>query len=351
MSNHPSITIEGQRIAVDGPPYVIAEMSANHNGNIETAFKIIEAAKQAGADAVKLQTYRPDTITLNCDSEDFRIHGGLWDGRTLYELYQEAHMPWEWHAPLFAHARELGITIFSSPFDNTAVDLLEDLNAPAYKIASFEAVDPALIKYVASTGKPMIISTGMADVQEIQEAIDAAREGGCKELAILHCVSGYPAPAADYNLRTIPDMIKRFGLVTGLSDHTLDNTTAITSVAMGASIIEKHFTLDRSGGGPDDIFSLEPADLAALCRDCKTAWQALGKVDYGRQSSELSNVKFRRSLYFVKDLKAGDVITADAVRSVRPGFGAAPKDLDHIIGKRIRSDVVACTPVLMKNLY
>ena len=351
MSNHPSITIEGQRIAVDGPPYVIAEMSANHNGNIETAFKIIEAAKQAGADAVKLQTYRPDTITLNCDSEDFRIRGGLWDGRTLYELYQEAHMPWEWHAPLFAHARELGITIFSSPFDNTAVDLLEDLNAPAYKIASFEAVDPALIKYVASTGKPMIISTGMADVQEIQEAIDAAREGGCKELAILHCVSGYPAPAADYNLRTIPDMIKRFGLVTGLSDHTLDNTTAITSVAMGASIIEKHFTLDRSGGGPDDIFSLEPADLAALCRDCKTAWQALGKVDYGRQSSELSNVKFRRSLYFVKDLKAGDVITADAVRSVRPGFGAAPKDLDHIIGKRIRSDVVACTPVLMKNLY
>ena len=351
MSNHPSITIEGQRIAVDGPPYVIAEMSANHNGNIETAFKIIEAAKQAGADAVKLQTYRPDTITLNCDSEDFRIRGGLWDGRTLYELYQEAHMPWEWHAPLFAHARELGITIFSSPFDNTAVDLLEDLNAPAYKIASFEAVDPALIKYVASTGKPMIISTGMADVQEIQEAIDAAREGGCKELAILHCVSGYPAPAADYNLRTIPDMIKRFGLVTGLSDHTLDNTTAITSVAMGASIIEKHFTLDRQGGGPDDGFSLEPADLAALCRDCNTAWQALGKVDYGRQSSELSNVKFRRSLYFVKDLKAGDVITADAVRSVRPGFGAAPKDLDHIIGKRIRSDVVACTPVLMKNLY
>ena len=351
MSNHPSITIADRRISADQAPYVITEISANHNGNIETAFKIIEAAKQAGADAVKLQTYRPDTITLNCDSEDFRIHGGLWDGRTLYELYQEAHMPWEWHAPLFAHARELGITIFSSPFDNTAVDLLEDLNAPAYKIASFEAVDPALIKYVASTGKPMIISTGMADVQEIQEAIDAAREGGCKELAILHCVSGYPAPAADYNLRTIPDMIKRFGLVTGLSDHTLDNTTAITSVAMGASIIEKHFTLDRSGGGPDDIFSLEPADLAALCRDCNTAWQALGQVDYGRQSSELSNVKFRRSLYFVKDLKAGDVITADAVRSVRPGFGAAPKDLGDIIGRRIRSEVVACTPVLVKNLY
>jgi N-acetylneuraminate synthase len=277
MSNHPSLTIAGQRIAVDTPPYVIAEMSANHNGNIETAFKLIEAAKQAGADAVKLQTYRPDTITLNCNSEDFRIHGGLWAGRTLYDLYQEAHMPWEWHAPLFAHARKHAITIFSSPFDNTAVDLLEDLNAPAYKIASFEAVDPALIKYVASTGKPMIISTGMADAQEIQEAIDAAREGGCKELAVLHCVSGYPAPAADYNLRTIPDMIQRFGLVTGLSDHTLENTTAITSVAMGASIIEKHFTLDRSGGGPDDSFSLEPAELAALCNDSKTgeSWLTL----------------------------------------------------------------------------
>lgn len=350
MSNHPSITIAGRRIAVDTPPYVIAEMSANHNGNIETAFKIIESAKQTGADAVKLQTYRPDTITLDCDSEDFRIHGGLWDGRTLYELYQEAHMPWEWHAPLFAHARKLGITIFSSPFDNTAVNLLEDLNAPAYKIASFEAVDPALIKYVASTGKPMIISTGMADAQEIQEAIDAAHEGGCKELAILHCVSGYPAPAKDYNLRTIPDMIERFGVVTGLSDHTLDNTTAITSVAMGASIIEKHFTLDRSGGGPDDSFSLEPSELAALCKDSKTAWQALGQVDYGRKSSEMGNVKFRRSLYFVKDLKAGDVITQDAVRSVRPGFGVPPKYIDEVLGKRAVRDVACNTPVTLNTL-
>jgi pseudaminic acid synthase len=345
MSNHPSITIAGQRIAVDCPPYVMAEMSANHNGKIETAFKIIEAAKQAGADAVKLQTYRPDTITLNCDSEDFRIHGGLWDGRTLYDLYQEAHMPWAWHESLFAHARQHGITIFSSPFDNTAVDLLEDLNAPAYKIASFEAVDIALIKYVASTGKPMIISTGMADAEEIQEAIDAAREGGCKELALLHCVSGYPAPAADYNLRTIPDMIQRFGLVTGLSDHTLDNTTAITSVAMGASIIEKHFTLDRSGGGPDDSFSLQPKELATLCRDSKTAWEALGQVDYGRKPSEQGNVKFRRSLYFVKDLKAGDMITADAVRSVRPGFGLAPKFIGQIIGKTLVKDIYANCPV------
>jgi pseudaminic acid synthase len=345
-----TITIDGRVIGAEMPPYVIAEMSANHNGNIETAFKIIEAAKQAGADAVKLQTYRPDTITLNCDSEDFRIHGGLWDGRTLYDLYQEAHTPWEWHAPLFAHARKLGISLFSSPFDNTAVDLLEDLNAPAYKIASFEAVDPALIKYVASTGKPMIISTGMADAQEIQEAIDAAREGGCKELAVLHCVSGYPAPAADYNLRTIPDMIQRFGLVTGLSDHTLDNTTAITSVAMGASIIEKHFTLDRSGGGPDDSFSLEPAELAALCKDSETAWAALGSVDYGRKSSEQGNVKFRRSLYFVKDLKAGDLITSDAVRSVRPGFGLAPKYLASILGKTINQNV-KCGSVVAWNHF
>ena len=345
MSNHPSITVAGRRIAADEPPYVIAEMSANHNGSIENALKIIEAAKQAGTDAVKLQTYRPDTITLNCHSDDFRIHGGLWDGRTLYELYDEAHTPWEWHAPLFAHARKIGITIFSSPFDNTAVDLLEGLNAPAYKIASFEAVDLPLIKYVASTGKPMIISTGMADAQEIQEAIEAAREGGCKELAILHCVSGYPAPAEDYNLRTIPNLIERFGLVTGLSDHTLDNTTAITSVAMGASIIEKHFTLNRSGGGPDDSFSLEPAELAELCKDTKTAWAALGKVDYGRKSSEQGNVKFRRSLYFVKDLKAGDVITPDAVRSVRPGFGLAPKNIEKVIGAIVTRDVFINQPV------
>jgi pseudaminic acid synthase len=345
LSNHPSITIAGRCIAIDRPPYIIAEMSANHNGSIENAFKIIEAAKQSGADAVKLQTYRPDTITLNCDSEDFQIHGGIWDGRTLYELYEEAHMPWEWHAPLFAHARKQGITIFSSPFDNTAVDLLEDLNAPAYKIASFEAVDLPLIKYVASTGKPMIISTGMADAEESQEAIAAAREGDCKELAILHCVSGYPAPAADYNLRTIPDLIQRFGLVTGLSDHTLDNTTAITSVAMGASIIEKHFTLNRNGGGPDDSFSLEPAEMAALCKDSKTAWAALGRVDYGRKSSEEGNVKFRRSLYFVKDLKAGDVITADTVMSVRPGFGVAPKYLEAVVGRVVSCDVKQATAV------
>lgn len=346
----PRITINGRQIDHTHSPYVIAELSANHNGSLERALRIIEEAKKAGVDAVKMQTYTPDTITLDCDSADFRNQGGLWDGRTLYDLYQEAHMPWDWHKPLFDHAHQLGITIFSTPFDNSAVDLLEDLNAPAYKIASFEAVDLPLIKYVAGTGKPMIISTGMADVEEIQEAIDAAREGGCEELAILHCVSGYPAPAADYNLRTIPNMIERFGLVTGLSDHTLDNTTAIASVVMGASIIEKHFTLDRSGGGPDDSFSLEPAELAALCRDCKSAWEALGKVDYGCKSSEQGNVKFRRSLYFVKDMKAGDVITADCVRSVRPGFGVAPKYVDQLIGKRLKVNVSYGTPTRMEQV-
>ncbi len=341
----PTIDIAGRRIGTDCSPYVIAELSANHNGKLETALRIIEEAKKAGADAVKLQTYKPDTITLPSDSEDFKIYGGLWDGRTLYDLYQEAHMPWDWHKPLFEYSRQIGITIFSSPFDTTAIDLLEDLNTPAYKIASFEAIDLPLIKYAASTGKPMIISTGMADAEEIQEAIDAAHSAGCKELALLHCVSGYPAPAEDYNLHTIPDMMQRFGLVTGLSDHTLDNTTAIASVALGASIIEKHFTLDRHGGGPDDSFSLEPKDLKDLCRGAKTAWQALGKVDYGRKSSEQANIQFRRSLYFANDLQAGDVITTQDVRSVRPGFGLAPKHLDAVIGKKVTRAVRAATPV------
>ncbi|WFF42660.1 pseudaminic acid synthase [Salinicola endophyticus] len=342
----PFIEIAGRRISVDDPPYIIAELSANHNGNIENAFRILDEAKKAGADAVKLQTYRPDTITLDSDNEEFIIKGGLWDGRKLYELYEEAHMPWDWHKPLFERARELGITIFSSPFDATAVDLLEELGAPAYKIASFEAIDIPLIEYVASKGKPMIISTGMADAEEIQEAIEAAQGAGCKQLAILHCVSGYPAPAEDYNLRTISDMIERFGVVTGLSDHTIDNTTAVTSIALGASIVEKHVTLDRNGGGPDDSFSLEPIELKALCRDTKTAWKAMGKVDYGRKSSEQGNVQFRRSLYFVKALKSGDLITEDAVRSVRPGYGMAPKHLKSILGKRVRDDVAANSPVV-----
>ena len=345
------LTIAGRSIGPDHPPYVIAELSANHNGSMETAKAIIGAARKAGADAVKLQTYRPDTITLDSDAEDFRIRGGLWDGRTLYELYEEAHMPWDWHAPLFDHARQLSITIFSSPFDTTAIDMLEDLGAPAYKIASFEAVDLPLIRYAAQTGKPMIISTGMADADEIAEAVDAARGGGCRELALLHCVSGYPAPAEDYNLRTIADMVARHGLVTGLSDHTLDNTTAIASVALGAAIIEKHFTLNRGGGGPDDSFSLEPPELAALCTGAKTAWAALGKVDYGRKSSEQGNAQFRRSLYFVRDLAAGETITADAVRSVRPGFGLAPKHLSAVIGSTVTQDVRRNTPVKCEDIH
>lgn len=339
------IQIAGRTISQSEPPYIIAELSANHNGRLDTAMRLVQEAQKAGADAVKLQTYTPDTITLNASGDAFRIHGGLWDDRTLYDLYQEAHLPWHWHKPLFEHARRIGITIFSSPFDTTAVDLLEDLNAPAYKIASFEAVDLPLIRYVAGTGKPMIISTGMADAEEIAEAVEAARQGGCQELALLHCVSGYPAPAKDYNLRTIPDMISRFGLVTGLSDHTLDNTTAIASVALGASIIEKHFTLDRNGGGPDDSFSLEPAELADLCRGARTAWEAMGQVDYGLKSSEQGNVKFRRSLYFTQDIGAGELIAAEAVRSVRPGYGLAPKYLDKIVGRRAASDIKKNTPV------
>lgn len=328
--------INNRKINSNVSPYVIAEMSANHNGKLDTAFRIIEEAKRCGADALKMQTYTPETMTLNCQDEDFQIKGTLWAGRTLYDLYGEAYTPWDWHKPLFDYAAKLNITIFSTPFDNTAVDLLEDLNAPAYKIASFEAVDLPLIKYVASTGKPMIISTGMADADEIQEAVDAARSGGCKELALLHCVSGYPAPAADYNLRTIPDMMERYGVPVGLSDHTLDNTTAIASVAMGACIIEKHFTLDRSGGGPDDSFSLEPVELAQLCQGARTAWEAMGEVDYGRKSSEQGSIQFRRSLYFVKNLAAGDVVTPDAIRSVRPGYGLAPKYFDRLIGKRLK---------------
>lgn len=340
-----SFHINGRAIGSDHAPYIIAEMSANHNGSLQTAFRLIDEAKRAGADAVKIQSYTADTITLNSNAPDFQIRGGLWDGRTLYDLYQQAHLPWDWHAPLFDYAREAGITLFSSPFDFTAVDMLEKLNAPAYKIASFEAVDLPLIRYVAQTGKPMIISTGMADAEEIAEAVDTARSNGCQDLVLLHCVSGYPAPAADYNLRTLPDMAQRFGVPVGLSDHTLDNTTAVAAVALGACVIEKHFTLDRKGGGPDDSFSLEPADLQALCRDSKTAWSALGQVEYALKSSEQGNAQFRRSMYFVKDLRAGDVVDASCIRSVRPGYGLPPKYFDEIIGKTVSTDIAANTPV------
>ncbi len=326
------IVIKDVKIGSNHLPYIVAEMSANHNGNIDNAYKIIDMAKACGADAIKLQTYHPDTITMDINTPEFMIEGGLWGGQSLYELYKGAFMPWEWHKPLFDYAEKLDITIFSSPFDNTAVDLLEDLNTPAYKIASFEAVDLPLIKYVAQTGKPMIISTGMADVEEIEEAIEAAKEGGCKELAILHCVSGYPAPAQDYNLKTLVDMQQRFGLVTGLSDHTMNNTTAIASIALGASIIEKHVTLDRNGGGPDDSFSLESKELQELCIGARTVWESLGKVDYSRKSSEQSNVKIRRSLYFVEDIKAGEIITETHVKSIRPGYGLKPKELNRVLG-------------------
>jgi N-acetylneuraminate synthase len=341
----PDIAIAGRAIGPGHPPYVIAELSANHNGNLQAALRLIDEAAKAGADAVKIQTYLPGTITLQSNAPEFRITGGLWDGRTLYDLYEEAHTPWEWHKPLFDHAQARRITLFSSPFDPTAVDLLKNLGAPAYKIASFEAVDLPLIRYIAATGKPMIISTGMANAKEIEEAIKAARDGGCEQIAILHCVSGYPAPASEYNLRTLNDMADRFGHIVGLSDHTLDNTTAIASVALGASIIEKHLTLDHNGGGPDDSFSLEPTEFAELCKGARTAWESLGRVNYEPKPSELGNIKFRRSLYFVKDLRAGEIITPDAVRSVRPGYGAAPKHFDAIIGRRMRIEVSANTPV------
>jgi N-acetylneuraminate synthase len=282
---------------------------------------------------------------MNIRTPEFMVEDGLWDGYNLYDLYEWAQTPWEWHKPLFDYAKRIGITIFSSPFDNTAVDFLEDLNTPAYKIASFEVIDLPLIKYVAQTGKPMIISTGMANAEEIQEAIDVAREGGCTELGLLHCVSGYPAPVGDYNLKTLVDMRQRFDLVTGLSDHTIDNTTAITSVALGASIIEKHVTLDRNSGGPDDSFSLEPDDLKELCFGVKIAWKALGKVDYGLKSSEKDNIKFRRSLYFVKDINKGDIVTEEHIRSIRPGFGIAPKNFSNILGMVVNADIKAGTAV------
>lgn len=339
------ITIDGRNIGKDFPPYLIAEMSANHNGDFENAKKIIQLAKNAGADAVKIQTYRADTITIDSDMPDFQISDGLWAGRSLYQLYDWAHTPWDWHKPLFEYAKEVGITIFSSPFDFTAIDLLEDLNAPAYKIASFEAIDLPLIKYAASTKKPLIISTGMADQNEIQEAIDAALSAGCQNLAILHCVSGYPAPVAEYNLQTISDMQSRYGLVTGLSDHTLTNITAITSVALGASIVEKHFTLDRNGGGPDDSFSLEPSDLKDLADGLKTAWIALGRVNYERKESEKGNLKFRRSLYFIEDGLSGQLVTPKMVRSIRPGFGMPPKMINQIIGKVLKCNVKRGMPV------
>ncbi|MEZ9231531.1 pseudaminic acid synthase [Vibrio amylolyticus] len=344
------ITIDGRNIGPEYPPYIIAELSANHNGDINRAFQIMEEAKKAGADAIKLQTYTHETITIDCDSEEFQIHGGLWDGKTLYKLYEEAHMPWEWHEPLFKKAKELGITIFSSPFDFTAVDLLEQLDAPAYKIASFEIIDLPLIKRVAQTGKPMIISTGMANKEEIAGAIKTAKQNGCTELVVLHCVSGYPAPAEQYNLRTINDISGRFGVISGLSDHTIDNATAVASVVLGASVIEKHVTLDRNGGGADDSFSIEPPELYALCKDASTAWKSLGRVNYERTEAEKGNAKFRRSLYIVEGVKKGEVLSKKNIRSIRPGYGLEPKYYEEVLGKRVKIDLSKGTALSFDHL-
>ena len=351
MKTNQNFTINGRAIGPNYSPYIIAEISANHNGEISKAFEIIQKAKACGADAVKIQTYTPDTITLDSNKPDFLIEEGLWAGLTLYDLYKSAFTPWEWHKDLFDYARKMQITLFSSPFDNTAVDLLEDLNVPAYKIASFEATDIPLIKYVASTKKPMVISTGMANEYEIQEAIDAARSGGCEDLAILHCVSGYPAPSHNYNLKTISNMIERFGCITGLSDHTLNNNTAIASVALGASIIEKHFTTDRSGGGPDDSFSMEPHDLVHLVESVREVYSAIGKVDFGLKSSEIGNIKFRRSLYYVRDLPRDHIVTSEDIRSVRPGYGVAPRYFEELLGKRVCRDIEMHQPVSFDDFY
>lgn len=344
--------IGDQIIGDDYPPMIVAEMSANHNQSLDRALEIVDAAAKAGVDALKLQTYKADTMTLDIEEGEFLISNpnSLWKGKSLYKLYQEAYTPWEWHEPIFERCRRHGLIGFSTPFDETAVDFLEKLDIPGYKIASFELIDLPLIKYVAGTGKPMILSTGLANAEEIQEAIDVARGGGCKELAILHCVSSYPAPAGDYNLRVIPDMIERFGLVTGLSDHTLDNTTAITSIAMGASIIEKHFTLDRRGGGPDDSFSLEPDELKKLCKDSKTAWESLGKANYEIKKSEQQNLIFRRSLYVVQDIKSGEIITQENVKIIRPGYGLAPKFIEQVMGRMVLHDINRGQPLSLEDL-
>ena len=339
------VDIDGRLIGPKHPPYIIAELSANHNGDINRAYEIMEAAKRAGADAIKLQTYTPDTITLDCESEDFQIRGGLWDGQSLYNLYNNAYMPWDWHKLLFDRAKELEMTIFSSPFDYTAVELLESLDAPAYKIASFELTDLPLIKRVAKTGKPMIMSTGMANKEEIKSAVDIARNNGCIDLILLHCVSGYPAPACEYNLKTVADLGSSFNVVPGLSDHTIDNAAAIASIALGACLIEKHVTLDRNGGGADDSFSLEPQELYQLCRDAKSAWQAIGHINYEVTEAEKGNIKFRRSLYVVDDICKGEIFTASNVKSIRPGFGLAPKYYDFCLGKKAACDIKRGTAV------
>jgi len=339
----PEIVINGRMIGSDYPPYIIAELSANHNGELQKALDTITKAKACGADAIKLQTYTADTMTIDSDNDDFYIHGGLWDGYKLYDLYKEAQTPFEWHKAMFDHARKIGITCFSTPFDETAVDLLEDLNVPAYKVASFEATDLPLIKYIASTKKPLIISTGMANFEEIEEMVDTAKSVGCKDLILLHCISSYPAPVGQSNLLTIPDMKKKLGVQIGLSDHSTTNTASVVASALGATLIEKHFILDRSEKGPDSEFSINPAELTSLCKETKDAWLSLGQAGYEKKPAEEANIKFRRSVYFVKDISAGDVITRKHVRRIRPGFGLSPKFEKEIIGKVVKKDIKSGT--------
>ncbi len=328
-----TIKISGREIGPGHPPYLIAEMSGNHNGDLGRALALIEAASNAGADAVKLQTYTADTITIDHDAPEFTIDGGLWAGRTLHELYEEAHTPWDWHPALFRRAGELGLTVFSSPFDDTAVDFLEELGVPAYKIASFELLDLPLVRRVAATGKPLIVSSGMASEAEVAEALEAAHSAGADEIVLLHCVSGYPTPASEANLNMIKTLARRFAVPVGLSDHTLGTVVATAAVALGACVIEKHFTLARDAGGPDAAFSLEPAELAALAVSCRVAWEALGRSDFERSRSEIESRRFRRSLYVVEDVASGEAFTKRNVRSIRPGFGMAPKHLPDILGK------------------
>lgn len=345
MASTTSITIGEHRIGPDHEPYIIAEMSGNHDGSLDTALAIVRMAAEAGAHAVKLQTYKPETITLESDAPDFRLSAGheLWGGRTLWDLYTEAHTPWEWHAALFEEARKVGITIFSSPFDPTAVDLLEDLGAPAYKIASSEIVDLPLVRLAASKGKPIIISTGMASVSEIHAAVEAARSTGNEQIVVLACTANYPADPSESNLRGIPVMRDAFGTLVGYSDHTIGIGAPIASVALGAVLVEKHVTLQREGGGVDSSFSSEPDELAALVSQTKVAWQCLGEPRIGARQQEREGLRFRRSLYVVADVRAGDPVTADNVRSIRPANGLAPDEFSRVEGRTFTRDVARGT--------
>jgi len=345
-----TIRIADREIGVDSPPLIIAELSANHLGNIERALRSIEVAAECGADSVKFQTYTADTITIDCDNEFFQIADGPWKGQTLHALYKSAYTPYEWHEQLFAKARELGLIPLSTPFDQTAVDLLHSLDAPAYKIASFEIVDLPLIASVAKLGRPMIISTGMANLGDIQDAVTTARDNGCDDLVLLHCTSGYPTPFSDANLRTLPHLAEAFDVIGGLSDHTSGTASAVAAIALGARVIEKHFTLSRDDGGPDAAFSLEPDELKRLVDDCRSAFEALGKVNYNLLGSEAGNVAFRRSLFAVKDVKAGEKLTADNVRSIRPGNGLPPKELPNVIGRKASRDLKRGEPLTWDSM-